>query len=162
MVQLEWNGKVGFQVTPPSGARFNLDLPTSLGGDGAGPTPTEALLAAIAGCTAFDVVSILEKKRQTVTNYRIEIDGQKAPEGEYPRPFLKIQVKHILSGESLDPEAVARAIELSDTKYCSVMATLRQMPEITSTWEIEERRPFDSAQAKAERGERDKPLASSS
>lgn len=107
------------------------------GGQGLGPTPMEALLAAAAACSAMDVVSILEKKRQTVASYRIEIEGERGPEGEWPRPFTRLSVRHVLSGEGLDPVAVARAVELSDTKYCSVLATLRAAPEVTSSWAIE-------------------------
>jgi len=138
MVQVDWRGNMAFDVTPPSGAKFTLDLRPDMGGEGKGPSPGEALLAAIAGCTAMDVVSILKNKKQTLTSYRIEIDGEKPPEGEYPRPFLTISVKHILAGPDLDPTAVARAIELSDDKYCSVMATLRATPAISTSWEIED------------------------
>lgn len=102
-----------------------------------GPTPFEAFMATLAACSAMDVISILNKKKQTVTSYRVEVDGERGPEGVYPRPFLSMTVKHILSGENLDPEAVKRAVELSDSKYCSVIATLRQAPTVTSEWQIE-------------------------
>lgn len=102
-----------------------------------GPTPIEALLSSIAACSAIDVVSILEKKRQKVTGYRVEVEGERVPQGTWPRPFLSITVRHIIKGENIDPAAVARAIELTDEKYCSVIATLRQAPKIESVWEIE-------------------------
>ena len=127
---------MAFEVSPPSGNTFMLDSHPEFGGGNKGPTPVEALLGALAACTAMDVISILQKKRQDVTSYRIEVEGVRPPTGEYPRPFNSISLKHILSGPDLDPEAVARAIQLSDEKYCSVMATLRMGPEIHTSWEI--------------------------
>ncbi len=139
MVQVDWKGKMRFDVTPPSGVRFTLDSRPEFGGEGMGPTPTEAMFGALAACTAMDVVSILEKKRQTITSYRIEVEGERPPEGEFPRPYTHFRVKHILTGPNLDPVAVARAIELSDEKYCTVMATLRDGARVSTSWEIEAR-----------------------
>lgn len=98
------------------------------------PTPMEMLLMAVGGCTAVDVVSILEKKRQIVTDYRIEVTGERRE--EHPRSFSKINVHHIVYGHDVSEQAVARAIELSDTKYCSVAATVRPTAEITTSYEI--------------------------
>ena len=97
-------------------------------------TPVELLLIALGACTAVDVVSILKKKRQDVTDYRVEVRGERRE--EHPRAFTKMEVKHIVHGRGVAPEAVARAIELSETKYCSVAATLRPTVEIVSTFEI--------------------------
>ncbi|MEJ5170642.1 MAG: OsmC family protein, partial [Fimbriimonadales bacterium] len=69
--------------------------------------------------------------------YRVEVEGERGPEGEYPRPYLSLRVRHIVKGENLDPAAVARAVELSDTKYCTVISTLRAAPKVESVWEIE-------------------------
>ncbi len=98
------------------------------------PTPVELLLVSVAACTAVDVVSILEKKRQAVTDYRVEITGERRD--EHPRAFTKMRVHHIVYGHDVSEQAVARAIELSDTKYCSVAATVRPTVEITTTFEI--------------------------
>lgn len=98
------------------------------------PTPMELLLVSVAACTAVDVVSILEKKRQAVTDYRVEITGERRD--EHPRAFTKMRVHHIVYGHDVSEQAVARAIELSDTKYCSVAATVRPTVEITTTFEI--------------------------
>jgi putative redox protein len=137
MTIVNWKGKMAFEAVPPSGSRLLMDAHPGSGGEGQGPTPVEALLSSIAACSAMDVISILEKKRQKVTGYRIEIEGVRPPPGEYPRPFTSITLRHILTGEDLDPVAVARSIELSDGKYCSVIATLRQSPVVTSEWHIE-------------------------
>jgi putative redox protein len=98
------------------------------------PTPMELLLVSVAACTAVDVVSILEKKRQDVTDYKVEITGERRE--EHPRAFTKMHVHHIVYGRDVSEQAVARAIELSDTKYCSVAATIRPTVEITTSFEI--------------------------
>jgi len=137
MVSVEWKGSMVFEATPPSGIRFSMDAYQEVGGSGLGPTPVETLLGAIAGCSGMDVISILRKKQQVVTGYRIEVEGARTPEGEWPRPFETIVIRHVVSGENLDPAAVARAVQLSDEKYCTVVATLRSSPEIRSEWLIE-------------------------
>ncbi|HEY5074213.1 MAG TPA: OsmC family protein, partial [Pyrinomonadaceae bacterium] len=83
-----------------------------------------------------DVISILKKKRQHVTGYRIEVSGERRE--DFPHRYTRLQVKHIVSGRGISSEAVARAIELSDTKYCSVAATLRGSAEIVTSYEIVE------------------------
>jgi len=93
--------------------------------DGNGDTgarPAELVPLALAGCTAMDVISILRKKRQDVRAYRVETAG--AQMESHPYAFTSIDVTHVVTGVGVDPEAVARAIELSATKYCSVGSTL--------------------------------------
>jgi putative redox protein len=137
MITLKWKESGGFEALVPTGVKFMLDTHPEYGGQKLGPTPVEALLSSIAACSAIDVLDILKKKRQVVTSYRVEVDGDRPPPGEYPRSFTVIRVRHILTGENLDTAAVARAVELSDTKYCTVITTLRAAPDVTSTWEIE-------------------------
>lgn len=137
MVQVNWKENMVFEASTPTGNKLTMDGYPGEGEVSAGPTPLEALLASVAGCSAMDVISVLEKKRQVVTAYRVEIDGERAPEGTWPRPYLSLTIKHIVSGDGLDPVAVARAVELSDTKYCSVVSTLRVSPTVESIWEIE-------------------------
>ena len=96
----------------------------------------ETLLCALAACTAMDVISILLKKRQKVTGYRVEIEGTRPPAGEWPRPFKEFTIRHFVSGDNVDEAAVARAVELSERKYCSVAATLREKPEIKNVWQV--------------------------
>ena len=137
MVTVNWVGDMAFEVNPPSGNKFFMDSHIDLGGTSRGPTPLEAFLGAIAGCSAIDVLSILRKKQQNVTAYRIEVEGERTEEGVFPRPFKSIVVRHIVTGENIDPKAVERAIELTDQKYCSVIATIRSAPTVTSVFEIE-------------------------
>lgn len=98
------------------------------------PSPVELLLVALGSCTATDVASILKKKRQHVTSYTVEVTGERRD--EYPRSYTSMTVHHIVTGYAIAAKAVAQAIELSETKYCSVAATLRPQVEIHSTFEI--------------------------
>ncbi|HYY72107.1 MAG TPA: OsmC family protein [Candidatus Bathyarchaeia archaeon] len=97
-------------------------------------TPVELLLVALGGCTGSDVVDILRKKREQITDYRIELHGERRT--DFPRSFKKIRVHHIIKGRNISEAAVKQAIELSDSKYCSVAATLRPTVEISATFEI--------------------------
>jgi putative redox protein len=99
-------------------------------------TPMELLLIALGSCTGVDVISILKKKRQQVTDYRIEVSGDRRE--EYPRSYTRLYVKHIVRGRGVSAAAVASAVELSETKYCSVAATLRGSAEIVTSYEIVE------------------------
>lgn len=98
-----------------------------------GAKPIEFALLALGGCTAFDVISILRKKRQKVTGYEIELAAEQNPEP--PMYFTKVSIKHRLRGE-IDPEAVKSAIHLSETKYCSVGAMISKTAKIETTFEI--------------------------
>lgn len=97
-------------------------------------TPVELLLIALGGCTAVDVVSILKKKRERVTDYRVEVRGTRRE--EHPRAFTRMEVRHVVRGKNVSEKSVASAIELSETKYCSVAATLRPCVEIVTSYEI--------------------------
>jgi putative redox protein len=120
-----------FLSITPSGHALPLDTDSQRS---SAPSPVELLLVALGACTATDVASILAKKRQQVTSYVIEVTGTRRD--EYPRRYTSMNVRHILTGKSISPKAVAQAIELSDTKYCSVAATLRPTVEIQSSFEI--------------------------
>ena len=98
------------------------------------PSPMELLLLALGSCTAVDVASILTKKRQKITNYRIEVRGTRRD--EHPRSYRKMEVHHMVTGRNISEHSVAQAIKLSETKYCSVAATFRPTVEIVSTFEI--------------------------
>lgn len=117
--------------TPPSGHAQILD---TKGDRMSAPSPLEMLLVSVGACTAADVVAILQKKRQLVTDYRVEVTGTRRE--EYPRAFTKFAIHHIVYGRNVSARAVAQAIELSDTKYCSVAATVRPTAEIVTSFEI--------------------------
>ncbi len=128
---VRYAGDEFFIGTPPSGHAQVMD---SKGDRHAAPTPLEVLLVAVAGCTAVDVISILQKKRQDVTDYNVEIEGTRTD--DHPRKFIKFHIHHIVHGRNVSEKAVVDAIELSDTKYCSVAATVRPTAEITTSYEI--------------------------
>jgi putative redox protein len=99
-----------------------------------GPSPVEALLAAVGGCTGMDVISILRKKRQLVDGYEIAVSGVRRE--EHPRSFTNIELVHRVRGRNLSAAAVEDAVRLSETKYCSVIASLGKDIRITSRCEI--------------------------
>src|SRR5438132_2494091 len=99
-------------------------------------TPMELLLLALGSCTGVDVIEILKKKRQQVTAYRIEVSGDRRE--EFPKSYTRLYVKHIVRGRHLSEQAVAHAVELAETKHCSVAATLRGSAEIVTSYEIAE------------------------
>ena len=98
------------------------------------PSPVEGLLAALGGCAGMDVISILRKKRQGVTGYQLAVHGERRE--RHPRAFTRIEVVHRVRGRDLSPAAIAEAIRLSDTKCCSVHASLSKEIEIVSRYEI--------------------------
>lgn len=98
-----------------------------------GPKPIEFALLALGGCTAFDVISILRKKRQNVTGYEIELAAEQNPDP--PMYFTRVIIKHRLWG-TIDPQAVESAIHLSETKYCSVGAMLSKTARLEASFEI--------------------------
>jgi putative redox protein len=98
------------------------------------PSPVEALLVALGACHGMDIISILRKKRQVVTSYTIDLEGDRR--SEHPRSFTNIRIVHHLRGRDLSAAAVEEAIRLTDSKYCSVHRSLDPAIEITSRYEI--------------------------
>lgn len=120
-----------FVGTSPSGHSVAIDVK---GDRKSAQSPMEMLLVSVAACTAADVASIMEKKRQDVREYLIEVTGTRVD--EHPRKFVAFHVHHIVRGHNVSEQALAHAIELSDTKYCSVAATVRPTATITTSYEI--------------------------
>lgn len=117
--------------TSPGGVSVAIDVK---GDRKSAPTPMEMLLISVAACTAADVASIMEKKRQDVREYLVEVTGTRVD--EHPRKFTAFHVHHIVRGRNVSEQALSHAIELSDQKYCSVAATVRPTAEITTSYEI--------------------------
>jgi len=111
-----------------------------------GPKPMEFALLALGGCTAFDVISILRKKRQQVTGYEIELRAEQREEP--PTYFTRVEIRHRLRGQ-IDPEAVKAAIHLSETKYCSVGAMISKTAKIEASFEIIPEVPPEAGAASA-------------
>lgn len=121
----------GRQFVGQSGSGHNVVMDDAHGNTGA--KPIELALLALGGCTAFDVVEILRKMRQRVTGYDIELQAEQCEEP--PTVFTRVTIKHKLQGR-IQPEAVKKAIQLSETKYCSVSAMISKTAKIETTFEI--------------------------
>jgi putative redox protein len=130
---VHYAGNDFFVAISPSGHAVPVDID---GARSAASSPLELLLLSLGTCTGADVVSVLRKKREKVTDYKIEIRGERRE--EHPRSFRRLELKHIVRGHGVSEAAVAQAVRLSTDKYCSVAATLRPTAEIVSTWEIQE------------------------
>jgi putative redox protein len=130
---VHYAGNDFFVAVSPSGHAVPIDVN---GARSAAASPLELLVLSLGACTAADVISILKKKRETVTDYRVEVRGERRE--EHPRSFRKLEVRHLLRGRGISEAAVAQAVTLSTEKYCSVAATLRPTAEIVSSWEIVE------------------------
>lgn len=99
-----------------------------------GVSPSEMLLLALAGCSAYDVVGILEKKKFKLAGLEVKVSGEQ--EADPPWPYRQIHMEYIVRGHGITEKAVADAIHLSETKYCSVAATIRPTAEITTSFQI--------------------------
>ena len=128
---VELTGNDSFSGHTPSGHVVAIDTDRERN---LAPSPMELLLVALGSCTGVDVVSVLKKKREDVTGYRVEVRGQRRE--EHPRSYRRMEVHHIVTGRKISARSVAQAIEVSDQKYCSVAATLRPTAEIVSSYEI--------------------------
>ncbi|WP_322506834.1 OsmC family protein [Anaerolinea sp.] len=123
-----WKHGLSFEGWATSGFTVNLGAAPEVGGENDGFRPMELLLVGLAGCTAMDVISILEKKRQQVTGFEVRAHAERA--NEHPKVFTEITLEYIVTGHNIDPEAVKRAVELSENKYCSAQAMLGKTANI--------------------------------
>ncbi len=113
-----------------------MDGPENFGGSNAGIRPKELILLSLAGCTGSDVISILSKKRTPLDDFEINIKADVAD--EHPQVFTKIDLEYVFYGKNLNVKDIERAIELSQTKYCSVTAMLQKAVEMTHSYRIVE------------------------
>lgn len=132
--RIKWNGNVSFLAESGSGHSVLMDGAPEAGGQNLGPRPMEMLLMGLGGCTTFDVVLILKKSRQDITNCVVEIEAERAPVD--PKVFTRIHLHFIISGNNLNPQTIERAINLSAEKYCSASIMLKQTVAITHDFEI--------------------------
>jgi putative redox protein len=131
-----WKSGMAFDAVTNSGFKIAIDTPVDHGGSGTGPTPMEMVLVSLGGCTAMDVISILQKKRQDVTGFEILLHADRAT--EHPKVFTNITVEFVVTGHGVDEEAVKRAVELSETKYCSASAMLSKTAKIRTKVTVKE------------------------
>lgn len=142
-VQVQWTSPRRFDGRSTSGAALVLDTRPESGGTGAGPSPMEAVLMALAGCTGIDVVATLQKMRAPLKGLTISISADRAT--EHPRVFTAIRVQYAAWGAGLQREQVERAVSLSVEKYCSVSAMLQRTAEITHEVAVSEQSPASAS-----------------
>jgi putative redox protein len=131
VVKWDKKGLMHFSALAESGHTVEMDAVKAAGGDEQGFSPKALLLVALGGCSAMDVLPILRKMRQEVTDYQLEVKG--TIHQEHPHKFDKIVVEHVLTGYNLSQEMVDKAINLSHHKYCSISASLAGAVEIEMT-----------------------------
>lgn len=127
---------MSFDVKTGSGHHILLDASEQNGGGDSGPRPMEMLLVALASCAGMDILSILRKKRQDITGYEVNVFGERTE--EHPRVFTNITVEHVFTGRAIKPDAVQRAIDLTEERYCGASAMLRTAAQLIHTFRIVE------------------------
>ena len=120
-----WKDKMSFDGTADSDFIVPLGTSPSIGGDNDGFRPLELLAIGLAGCTAMDVASILQKKRQEIETFEVKVHAETS--SEHPRVFTHFEIEYVISGRNVLREAVERAVELSATKYCPAQAMFKKV-----------------------------------
>ena len=123
-----------FEGVAGSGHRVTMDVAPEVGGRNLGLRPMEMVLLGLGGCTAIDVLHMLRKGRQPITDMRVELDAERAD--DVPKVFTSIHLHFVLTGAGLDPHKIERAINLSASKYCSASMMLNKTAEMTHDFEI--------------------------
>jgi putative redox protein len=131
---VRWTREMQFTGTGAAGTTITMDSRPEHGGRGAGPSPMETVLLALGGCTGMDVISVLNKMRARLDGLEIRVTADRAE--EHPKVFTRIALEYVFTGATLRPDQVTRAVELSQTRYCSVSAMLRWGAELTYSWRI--------------------------
>jgi putative redox protein len=132
--RIKWVEDAAFLGESGSGHAVVMDGPPEYGGRNLGVRPMEMILLGMGGCTAFDVIHILKRARQPVTNCVVEVEAERAD--QVPKVFTRIHVRFIVSGDGLSDTQVARAVELSAKKYCSASIMLGKVAEISHDYRI--------------------------
>ncbi|MDO8263905.1 MAG: OsmC family protein [Gallionella sp.] len=132
--RVKWVEQASFLGETESNHAVLMDGPPTAGGRNLGPRPMEMLLLGAGGCTSFDVVSILKKSRQAITDCYVELEAERAETD--PKVFTKIHMHFVVTGKDVKPEAVEKAIKLSAEKYCSASIMLGQTAAITHDFEV--------------------------
>ena len=125
---------MAFQAYSDSGFDLRLDASPAAGGAGSGMRPIELMLLGLGGCTGMDVIGILRKMRQDVTDYQVHVRGDRRE--QHPMVFTNITVEHVVTGRGLNPEAVRRAVDLSARRYCAVSAMLEASLPVEVTYRV--------------------------
>lgn len=135
-VAVQWKEHMTFIGLPDSGFPVQMDADSSFGGTDNGVRPMEMVALGLAGCTAMDVISILQKKRQQVTQFEVRVNAPRS--GEHPKVFTKALITYLVTGKNVDESALLRSIELAATKYCPAQLMLAQAFPMEFHYEIYE------------------------
>lgn len=135
-VAVNWKGDMTFAGETPSGFPIQMDSDSSFGGTTSGPRPMEMIAFGLAGCIAMDIISILKKKRQNVTQFDVKMDAPRSH--DYPKVFTSAVITYIVSGKNISEVAVLRAIELTANKYCPAQIMLSRVFPMDLHYEIYE------------------------
>ncbi|MGB2910246.1 MAG: OsmC family protein [Anaerolineales bacterium] len=133
-VKVDWKGRLTFTGTADSGFSVPLGAKAAVGGDDDGFRPMELIAMGLAGCTAMDVMSILRKKRQDVTDFEVQVHVERAQ--EHPKVFTEAEIEYFITGHGVDETAVLRAIGLSANRYCPAQAMFNQVMTIELKYHI--------------------------
>jgi putative redox protein len=134
-IRVRWNEHRQFVGWNEAGHGVVMDTPVGSKGEGTGPRPIELALYALGGCTGVDVISVLEKRRLDVRGLELELCGTQR-EDEFPHSYVTIDVHYTVTGVDVPEAAVARAIELSETKYCSVKGMFGPQVKVTTSFSV--------------------------
>jgi putative redox protein len=134
--KVTWKGRMSFTGQADSGFPVELGTDPAVGGDDDGLRPMELLAIGLAGCTAMDVISILQKKRQDVTGFETLVHAERA--AEHPKVFTHITIEYLIEGHGIDPAAIDRAVELSATKYCPAQSMFQKICPIELKYTLTE------------------------
>jgi len=135
-VPVQWQEKMTFIGTPDSGFAVQMDADAPFGGTNNGVRPMEMIALGLAGCMAMDVISILQKKREQVSQFEVRVNAPRSP--EHPKVFTRAVVTYIVVGKNLDEAALLRSIELTAMKYCPAQIMLSQVFPMELHYEIYE------------------------
>ena len=133
-IQVKWQGGKAFEATSSTGHKVMMDASKEVGGEDRGSRPMELLLMGLGGCSGIDVIMMLEKGKQDVKDCQMEITSERAD--AVPAVYTKIHLHFKVTGTDLNEKKVARAVELSAEKYCSVSKMLEKTAEMTHSYEI--------------------------
>jgi len=134
--QVDWNGRMTFTGTADSGFEVPLGSYPEVGGDDDGFRPMELMAVSLAGCTAMDVISILKKKRQDVSDFQVKVETERAD--QHPKVFTKAVIEYHIAGTDIKENAVVRAMELSADAYCPAQAMIGKIIPLSLKYYIYE------------------------
>lgn len=132
--KVTWQEGLLFEGSVDLAPVFKVDGNPPVDGLKQGASPMQLVAVGLVGCTAMDVISILQKMRQDVTDFEVSFEGERAD--EHPKVFTHIKVEYVIHGRDIDPEKVEKAINLSSERYCSVQAMLQQAATIEHSYRI--------------------------